>query len=285
MPARMRWSAPTSTWPPPRPASWPAGCRPTSTATTSPRRPCSASPRRPELGPRAGRQLRAPRRHPDPGGAARRAARRRLGQPLGPLAGPAAPAGRRGADRAARPGPDPGRAGRRARHRPPGRAQAARRRPPGDRPQLRVDRGRGRRRRPAAERRPASGQRPGRPGVARLPGRCRAGPARAAAGGGDRLLPGPTAAWPSAGPPTTRPSPPARTSGPGWTRPRGPCWSGPPRPAWPPPLRPESLFRQRIRLARSLVNNISVIPPAPPLPAPFQTVCSVRTMARTVCGE
>jgi hypothetical protein len=34
-----------------------------------------------------------------------------------------------------------------------------------------------------------------------------------------RPSPGPRAAWPSAGPPITPPSPPARTSGPGSTRP------------------------------------------------------------------
>jgi RNA polymerase sigma factor FliA len=97
-----------------------------------------------------------------------------------------------------------------------------------------------------------------------------------------RPSPGPTAAWPAGGPPTTRPSPPAPTSGPGWTRPRGPCSSGPPRAAGRRPLPPESPFRQRIRLTRSLLDNISSFSPEPPHVAPFQTVCSVRTMAGTV---
>src|SRR5215212_3096320 len=69
---------------------------------------------------------------------------------------------------------------------------------------------------------------------------------------------------PDGGPPTTRPSPPAPTSGPGSTRPRGPCSSGPPRPAWPSPLPPESPFRQRIRLIRSLLHNIFFSRPRPP---------------------
>jgi hypothetical protein len=50
------------------------------------------------------------------------------------------------------------------------------------------------------------------------------------------------------------------------------------------PFRPESPFRQRIRLIRSGLHNISEYSPKPPRLAPFQTVCSVRTMARTVGG-
>jgi hypothetical protein len=99
-----------------------------------------------------------------------------------------------------------------------------------------------------------------------------------------RPSPGPTAAWPSAGPPTTRPSPPAPTSGPGSTRRRGRCSNVPPRPVRRRLHSPESPFRQRIRLIRSWLHNISESDPEPPRLAPFQTVCSVRTMARTVGG-
>jgi RNA polymerase sigma factor for flagellar operon FliA len=65
---------------------------------------------------------------------------------------------------------------------------------------------------------------------------------------------------------------------------RGHCSNVPPRLVRRRPSRPESPFRQRIRLIRSGLHNISEYSPKPPRLAPFQTVCSVRTMARTVGG-
>ena len=50
------------------------------------------------------------------------------------------------------------------------------------------------------------------------------------------------------------------------------------------PRPPESPFRQWIRLTRRPCITFSSRPPEPPQLAPFQTVCSVRTMARTVFG-
>jgi RNA polymerase sigma factor (sigma-70 family) len=68
-----------------------------------------------------------------------------------------------------------------------------------------------------------------------------------------------------------RPSRPAPTTAPAWTRRRGYCWNGYP---------PESLAGQRIRSINLRRVTFRRLPRKVPGPAPFQAVCSVRTSAR-----
>ena len=87
---RTTWSPATSRWSATSSASHGPRSRPRQPRRPHLRRPHRAGAGRPVLRRRAGRPVRAVRRHPGPRRHPRRAARHRLGQPLGPPPGPRA---------------------------------------------------------------------------------------------------------------------------------------------------------------------------------------------------